>query len=126
MRTELACLSWRIPDGLWARMESFVHKYTHLPRGGRPRLDLRNVADRIFYVLRTGCQWKAAPKEFGSGSSLHRYFQEWARRCDPVAIGTILGPECLRRNDPQGYLSTESSVRAAHSVQPASYHFTLV
>jgi transposase len=34
----------------------------------------------IFYVLRTGCQWKAAPAEFGSGSSLHRYFQEYARR----------------------------------------------
>ena len=37
-------------------------------------------ANGIFYVLRTGCQWKAAPKEFGSGSSLHRYFQEWAQR----------------------------------------------
>jgi len=32
--------------------------------------------DGIFYVLRTGCQWKAAPREFGSGSSLHRYFQQ--------------------------------------------------
>jgi transposase len=36
--------------------------------------------DGIFYVLRTGCQWKAAPREFGSGSSLHRYFQEFVRR----------------------------------------------
>ena len=44
----------------------------------------------------------------------------------PLAIGTILEPECPYRNDPQGYLSTESSGRAAHSVQPASYHFTLV
>jgi len=31
-------------------------------------------------VLRTGCQWNAAPKEFGSGKTLHRYFQRWARR----------------------------------------------
>jgi transposase len=38
---------------------------------------LRQVADGIFYVLRTGCQWKAAPREFGSGSALHNYFQEW-------------------------------------------------
>ncbi|MCL4193716.1 MAG: transposase [Thermoguttaceae bacterium] len=38
------------------------------------------MADGIFYVLRTGCQWKAALKEFGSGRSLHRYFQELARR----------------------------------------------
>jgi len=72
--------SWRIPDGLWSRMEGFVPKYRKSPLGGRPRLELRKAMDGIFYVLRTGCQWKAAPREFGSGSSLHRYFQEWARR----------------------------------------------
>jgi putative transposase len=27
--------------------------------------------------LRTGCQWKLLPKEFGSGSTCHRRFQEW-------------------------------------------------
>ena len=52
-------------------------RYQKSPKGGQPRNDLRMVADGIFYVLRTGCQWKAAPKEFGSGSSLHRYFQDW-------------------------------------------------
>jgi putative transposase len=34
----------------------------------------------ILYVLRTGCQWNAAPKEFGSGKTLHRYFQLWTRK----------------------------------------------
>jgi transposase len=30
------------------------------------------------YVLRTGCQWKALPKErFGSASSVHKKFLEW-------------------------------------------------
>jgi transposase len=38
------------------------------------------VLDGIFYVLRTGCQWKAVPPEFGSGSSLHRYFQHLVKR----------------------------------------------
>ena len=41
---------------------------------------MRDVLDAIFYVLRTGCQWKAVPREFGSGSTLHRRFQEWVRR----------------------------------------------
>lgn len=74
------CASWRIPDGLWKRIEGFLPKYRKSRRGGRPRLDLRKVMDGIFYVLRTGCQWKAAPREFGSGSSLHRYFQEFVGR----------------------------------------------
>ena len=80
MHAEPTCPSWRIPDGLWARMEPFLPKYHASSLGGRPRLEPRKVADGIFYILRTGCQWKAAPREFGSGSSLHRYFQEWTRR----------------------------------------------
>jgi transposase len=35
------------------------------------------VLEGIFYVLRTGCRWKAVPREYGCGSSIHRYFQEW-------------------------------------------------
>jgi putative transposase len=38
------------------------------------------VANGIFYLLRTGCQWKALPPQFGAPSTVHRYFQEWARR----------------------------------------------
>jgi transposase len=37
------------------------------------------VLDGILYVLRTGCQWKVVPKEFGSGSTCHKRFQEWER-----------------------------------------------
>ena len=80
MHSKSTCPSWRIPDGLWRRMESFLPKYRRSSKGGRPRADLRRVADGIFYVLRTGCQWKAAPREFASGSTLHRYFQEWAQQ----------------------------------------------
>ncbi len=68
---------WRIPDNLWERMEPLLPKRKRRRRyPGRKPLEWRQVMDGIFYVLRTGCQWKAAPREFGSGSSLHRYFQQ--------------------------------------------------
>ncbi len=88
MHGKPTCPSWRIPDGLWARMEPFLPKYHASSRGGRPRLELRKVADGIFYILRTGCQWKAAPHEFGSGSSLHRYFQEWRNAMSSINSGS--------------------------------------
>ena len=72
--------AWRIPEELWQRVEPLLPRYRRSRKGGRPRLELRRVLDGIFYVLRTGCQWKAAPPEFGSGSSLHRYFQAWVKR----------------------------------------------
>jgi putative transposase len=31
----------------------------------------------IVYRLRTGCQWKALPAQFGSGSTCHLRFQQW-------------------------------------------------
>jgi transposase len=39
----------------------------------------RRVFAAIVYVLRTGCQWKALPKEFGSASAVHLHFQQWHR-----------------------------------------------
>ncbi len=76
-RTERISEDWRIPDSLWERMEPLLPKRERRHRyPGRKPLEWRRVMDGIFYVLRTGCQWKAAPREFGSGSSLHRYFQK--------------------------------------------------
>lgn len=70
----------QISDALWERMVPLLPNYKSSCKGGRPRLPLRNVATGILYVLRTGCQWKAMPAQFGSGSAIHAYFQEWVRR----------------------------------------------
>lgn len=44
-------------------------------------MEPRRVFEAIVYVLRTGIQWKALPQgEFGSASSVHKYFREWKRR----------------------------------------------
>lgn len=69
---------FEVPEALWKRIEPLLPKYPVSREGGRPRLPLRKVVAGILYVLRTGCQWKAMPREFGSGSAIHSYFQEWA------------------------------------------------
>jgi len=40
-------------------------------------MDARQIFSGIVYVLRTGCQWKALPREYGAASSVHKYFQDW-------------------------------------------------
>lgn len=70
----------QIPDTLWLRIEPLLPSYKPSCQGGRPRLPMRQVVVGILYVLKTGCQWKAMPREFGSGSAIHAYFQEWVRR----------------------------------------------
>lgn len=80
MRMEFRGSSWRMSDAFWRHIEPLLPKYPRSPRGGRPRANRRQVMNGIFYVLRTGCQWKALPREFGSGSTVHRYFQEWTQQ----------------------------------------------
>jgi len=53
-----------IPDSLWERIDLVLPIYEASPRGGRPRLKMRQVVEGILYVLATGCQWKAMPREF--------------------------------------------------------------
>ena len=48
--------------------------------GGRKPIPSRRVFEAIMYVLRTGCQWQALPKErFGSPSAIYTHFARWQR-----------------------------------------------
>ena len=61
------------------RLETILPTEKPINTVGRPIIPYRKVIDGILYVLRTGCQWKMLPKEFGSGSTCHRRFQQWIR-----------------------------------------------
>jgi putative transposase len=46
--------------------------------GGRPRtVDMREVINAICYVDRTGCQWRALPRDFPPWSTVWTYFRTW-------------------------------------------------
>lgn len=68
---------WKIPDEMWDRFQPLLPPEKELGTLGRPIVPFRTVLNGILYVLRTGCQWKAVPKEFSSGSTVHNRFQEW-------------------------------------------------
>jgi transposase len=47
-------------------------------RGGNKRtVNVRDVVEGLLYILSTGCQWRAIPKDLPPRSTLHRYFQRW-------------------------------------------------
>ncbi len=71
---------FRITDKLWAALQPTlpVQVNTHRFGGGRPRVPDQRCADGIFYVLRTGCHWKALDQtELCAGSTGHERYQEW-------------------------------------------------
>lgn len=79
-RTEHDRRGLRYPSDLtdreWALIERLIPP---AKRGGRPRaINLRETVNAIFYVLATGCQWRALPKDFPPKSSVWEYLDLWA------------------------------------------------
>ena len=83
MKTDRLVQEFRISDALWELIEPLLpvrEKPVHPLGCHRGRTPDRQVLNCIFYVLRTGCQWKALDVTgLGSGSTAHARFQEWER-----------------------------------------------
>ena len=59
----------------WSLVEAMIPP---AKRGGRPRkVDVREVLNGIFYVLSTGCQWEALPKDLPPKSTVYDYLSLW-------------------------------------------------
>src|SRR5271155_3627291 len=73
-RKGLRCPS-DLTDGEWALIEPMIPP---AKRGGQRReVNVREVLNAIFYVLSTGCQWQALPKDLPPKSTAHYYFMLW-------------------------------------------------
>lgn len=62
-----------LSESQWERVQGYVQKKTGRP----PRVDRREVVNAIFYLLRTGCQWRSLPREFPHYSTVHSCYRRW-------------------------------------------------
>jgi|SRR5688572_24661295 len=106
----------------WQLLQPLLPKAS---KRGRPRSLLRQVINAIFYCLRSGCQWRLLPKEFGPWQTIYGWYRRWklsglwselnarlraqvrasvGKRCRPTAC--ILDSQTVRSADhagPTGY-----------------------
>ena len=68
---------WTVSDALWARVVPLIPPPPSHAKGGRPRLSDRDAFTAMVYVLRTGIQWNALPRDLGASSTVHDRFQAW-------------------------------------------------
>lgn len=62
-------------DAEWSFFQAYIMAIRG--RGGRPARNHRLVLDGIFWIARTGAQWRDLPEEFGKWSSVYRQFRRW-------------------------------------------------
>jgi putative transposase len=72
----------QIPAKLWRKLKKHLPKPSQQNGPGRPRVKDRDVINGIWYVLWSGCQWKAVKREWFhvSSSTLHERFQTWRQK----------------------------------------------
>jgi transposase len=85
---------WELPDDLWEEIEPILDCFYPPARTGRPRADLRLVLDGIIHRLRSGCQWRRLPGQFGRPSTVHGWFQRFATDGFLEEVWAYLVREC--------------------------------
>lgn len=93
-----------LTDAEWALI---ARKMPPRRRLGRPReVDLREIVQAIFYILSSGCQWRALPKEFPPYSTVQGYFYAWR---DSGRWSWIVGVLVRRARKKLGHKSTPTA-----------------
>ena len=64
--TDLTEKQWRIIEKLLPKQKK-----------GRKPIDRRRIINAIFYLVRTGCQWRNLPREFPKWKTVYTVFRRW-------------------------------------------------
>ena len=70
--TDLKMKEWKIIE------EYFAVSYQ---KGGRPlKHSKKDILDAIYYVVRTGCQWRCLPHDFPPWKTVYEQFRRWKKQ----------------------------------------------
>ena len=98
-----------LSDEAWAILERHIPK---AKEGGRPRrVDIREIVNAIFYLLRSGGSWRLLPHDFPNWKTVYAYFRQWRMSGEWEAMNTALRVELrmkLTREATPSVLSIDS------------------
>ena len=104
-----------LTDDEWAHVAPLI---SPAKRGGNRRhVDVREVMNGIMYVLSTGCQWRAIPKDLPARSTLFDYLDLWSWDGTLDRIHHALYVECREQGEreasPTAAIIDSQSVKSA-------------
>src|ERR1700678_4699890 len=117
-----------LTDAEWAHVSPLIPP---AKRGGNKRtVDLREVMNGIMYVLSTGCQWRAVPKDLPARSTLYDYFDLWSYDGTLDRLHQALYVKCReqagRDASPTAAIIDSQSVKSAEKGAVASTRMALM
>jgi transposase len=100
-------------------------------KGGNKRsVDERELVNGLMYILSTGCQWAALPKDLPARSTVNAYFLRWDDDGTLDRIHHALYVQCRelagREANPTAAIIDSQSVKSAEKGGPASIRTALM
>ena len=110
-----------LTDRQWELIEPLLPEAKSGPgRRGRPPNDRRPILNGILYVVKTGCQWRWLPREFGPWQTVYGYFNRWSRTTVWQGIMEELNMQerCRQGRDPEPTAGCIDSQSVKAAMQP--------
>ena len=111
-----------LTDDEWAQVAALIPRAK--PGGNKGTVDIREVMNGVMYVLSTGCQWRALPKDLPPKSTVHDYLILWS--CDGTlerihhALYVACREQAEREVSPTAAIIDSQSVKSAEKGGAAS------
>ena len=97
--------------------------------GNRRHVDEREIVNALMYILSTGCQWRALPKDLPPRSTVYDYFDLWSWDGTLDRIHHALYVQCReqagREASPTAAIIDSQSVKSAEKGGPRSTRLAL-
>jgi transposase len=98
--------------------------------GGKRTVNMREVVNGLMYVLSTGCQWRAIPKDLPPKSTIYDYFDLWTYDGTLKRIHHALYEQCReqaqRDVSPTAAIIDSQSVKSAEKGGPISIRMAMM
>lgn len=106
-----------LTDEQWKILAAMIPPNTG--QGCPTRIDLRHVVNAIFYLVRTGCQWRNLPTDFPKWPNVYYYFRKWSKNGRWQAINEALRKlerkKRGRHAEPTGAIVDSQSVKTTEA-----------
>src|SRR6266702_1605329 len=117
-----------LTDDEWAHVAPLIPPAK--PSGNKRSVDIRQVMNGIMYILSTGCQWRALPKDLPPRSTVHDYLDSWSYDGTLDCIHQALYLKCREQGEreasPTAAIIDSQSVKSAEKGGPASIRMAMM